>query len=307
MKPTLLILAAGMGSRYGGLKQIDPVGPTGEILIDYSIYDAIRAGFGKLVFIIRHSFEDDFRKIIGSKFENVVQVEYAFQELDILPEGHEVPDNREKPWGTTHAILMAEDAINEPFAVINADDYYGDTAFRLQRDFLTSTGTTSTNYSMVGYTLSKTLSDFGSVARGICETDDASFLKAVVEHTSIEMVDGTIKAADYAGNSRECTGEELVSMNLWGFTPTVFGKLHREFGEFMRDQGTEMKSECLIPVAVDTLLAKKDATVKVLPSPDAWFGVTYQSDKAPAMARVRELIDRGLYPENLWGNAPTVS
>jgi len=297
MKPTLLVLAAGMGSRYGGLKQIDPVGPAGETIIDYSIYDAMRAGFGKLVFVIRKDIEGPFKEIIGARFESRLPVEYAYQELDKLPPGFTVPAGRTKPWGTTQAILMAEDVIKEPFAAINADDFYGADSFKVLSDQLQSG---SPDYSMVGFTLRNTLSDFGSVARGVCEVDAEGHLKTIAELTKIER-DGTgakYTAAD--GSVRKLTGDEPVSMNMWGFPAAIFPHLRREFTEFLKLQGKAEKSECYIPIVVGDLVRNNHARCKVLRSSASWFGVTYREDRPHVVDSIRGLTTKGLYPEKLW-------
>ena len=290
--PTLLVLAAGMGSRYGGLKQIDPVGPGGETIIDYSIYDALRAGFGKLVFVIRKDIEKPFKEIVGARFEKRIAVEYVFQELDQLPPGFEVPAGRTKPWGTGHAVLMAAGAIHEPFAVINADDFYGRESFQVMGGFLRAGGN---DYSMVGYTLRNTLSEHGSVSRGVCECDAQDYLRALAELPKVEKQGRGALAGD-----RALTGDELVSMNFWGFTPLVFAQLRERFYEFMRRHGQELKSECYIPTTVNELVATGVARVKVLRTPSSWFGVTYQEDKPRVTAGIRGLIARCDYPEKLW-------
>ena len=291
MQPTLLVMAAGLGSRYGGLKQIDAVGPGGETIIDYSIHDALRTGFARLVFVIRHDIEEAFREAIGRKFEKRVAVEYVFQELDALPPGFTVPAGRTKPWGTTHAILLAEEAIHEPFAAINADDFYGHESFQVMADFLRAGGA---DYAMVGYTLRNTLSDHGSVSRGVCECDADGYLRAVVELTKIEKQGHGARAEGHA-----FSGDELVSMNFWGFTPALFPQLRERFEEFLRRSGGELKSECYIPTTVNELVASGAARVKVLRTPASWFGVTYKEDKPRIVAGIRHLIDSGDYPENL--------
>jgi hypothetical protein len=286
-----------MGSRYGGLKQIDPVGPSGETIMDYSIYDALRAGFGKVVFIIRKDIEEPFKQIIGARFEKHVAVDYVFQELDKLPEGFTPPAGRTKPWGTTQAVMMAAGAIKEPFAVINADDFYGAASYRALAGHLQS-GTP--DYAMVGFILSKTLSDFGSVARGVCQVGPDGDLTGVLELTSIERDAAGAKNTDSAGNVTPLTGDELVSMNMWGFTPQVFPQLASQFQSFLEQSGTELKSECYLPSTVNSLVAAGHARVKVLSSPDAWFGVTYREDRPSVVASIGKLIEQGLYPENLW-------
>ena len=296
-KPTLLVLAAGMGSRYGGLKQIDPVGPTGETIIDYSVFDAMRAGFGKLVFVIRKDIEPQFREIIGTRFEKRITVEYAFQELDKLPAGYLLPVGRTKPWGTTHAILMAEGVVEEPFAAINADDFYGQEAYHLMAQHLTS-GTT--DYAMVGFILQKTLSDHGSVARGICRVDGNNHLASVVEMMKIEPDGGGVKNTDAAGKITRLTGNEAVSMNFWGFTPALFPQLQTQFDAFLKKSGGELKSECYIPSTVNDLVITGQAKVKVLRTNDSWFGVTYREDRPQVVESIRQLIAQGKYPEKLW-------
>lgn len=296
-KPTLLVLAAGMGSRYGGLKQIDPVGPADETIIDYSIYDAMRAGFGKLVFVIRKDIEQQFKEIVGARFERRIAVEYVFQELDKLPPGCSLPAGRTKPWGTTHAILMAADTIGEPFAAINADDFYGAEAYRLLAQHLTS-GTT--DYAMVGFILRNTLSKFGSVARGVCRVDENNHLKSVVEMMKIEPDGGGAKNTDAAGQITKLTGEEAVSMNFWGFTPALFPQLKTQFEAFLKKSGNELKSECYIPSTVNDLVLAGQAKVKVLRTNDCWFGVTYREDRPQVVESIRQLIAQGKYPEKLW-------
>jgi NDP-sugar pyrophosphorylase family protein len=297
IKPTLLILAAGMGSRYGGLKQIDPVGPAGETIIDYSIYDALRAGFGKLVFVIRKDIEQQFKEIIGARFEKRVAVEYVFQELDKLPPGFSLPAGRTKPWGTTHAILMAEDVLKEPFAAINADDFYGQQAYKLLAQHLTSG---SPDYAMVGFILKNTLSDFGSVARGVSRTDANDYLTSVVEMMKIERDGTAAKNTDADGKIIKLTGEEAVSMNFWGFTPALFPQLRVKFTEFLKKSGGELKSECYIPSTVNDLVVAGQAKVKVLRTNDSWFGVTYREDRPMVLESIRKLIARGDYPAKLW-------
>lgn len=295
-KPTLLVLAAGMGSRYGGLKQIDPVGPNGETIIDYSIYDAMRAGFGKVVFVIRHDIEDQFKKIIGARFERKVPVEYVFQELDKLPPGFSVPASRTKPWGTGQAILIAADAIREPFAAINADDFYGANSFRVLAEHLSSG---NKDFAMVGFILRNTLSEFGSVARGVCKTNADGFLESVTELTKIERDGASAKTVGLDGKALALTGDETVSMNMWGFTPELFDYLRKLFTKFLEQHGKEEKSEFYIPSAVNEAVRIKCARVKVLRTPDPWFGVTYREDRPFVVEGIRKLIARGDYPEKL--------
>ena len=296
-KPTLLVLAAGMGSRYGGLKQIDPVGPTGETIIDYSVFDALRAGFGKLVFVIRKDIESQFREIVGARFEQRIAVEYAYQELDKLPAGYSLPAGRTKPWGTTHAILMAQGVVKEPFAAINADDFYGRQAYQLMARHLTSG---ATDYAMVGFILRSTLSDHGSVARGICRVDGNNHLTSVVEMMKIEPDGGGAKNTDADGKITRLTGDEAVSMNFWGFTPALFPQLQTQFDAFLKKSGGELKSECYIPSTVNDLVITGQAKVKVLRTNDSWFGVTYREDRPQVVASIRQLIAQGRYPEKLW-------
>ncbi len=300
MKPTLLILAAGLGTRYGGLKQIDPVGPNGEILIDYSIYDAVKAGFGKLVFVIRHYFENAFREKIGSKFDNLAETAYAYQELDACLDGFEPPKDRDKPWGTGHAVLVARDVIDGPFAVINADDYYGPGSFKTMAQFLTSKDPSSNDYAMVGYTLRDTLSEYGPVSRGVCQCDEHTYLRRIVERKKVEKTASAARFFDDEGIEHLLSGDEIVSMNLWGFQPSIFRHLESHIRRFLKEQGNEKSSELFIPTAVDELIEKGKATVKVLRTNDVWFGVTYRRDAAIAAGCIRRLINQGLYPENLW-------
>jgi UTP-glucose-1-phosphate uridylyltransferase len=295
--PTLLVLAAGLGSRYGGLKQIDPVGPNGETIIDYSIFDALRAGFGRLVFIIRKDIEQAFKESVGARFEMQAPVDYVFQELDMLPPGFSVPEGRTKPWGTTHAVLTAAGYIHEPFAVINADDFYGEESYRALAQHLQS-GTT--DYAMVGFILRNTLSDFGAVSRGVCQVNSAGFLQEVVELTKIEPDGAFARSIDSAGNETRLTGDEMVSMNMWGFTPQVFGQLHEQFQKFLALNHSEMRSECYLPTAMNELVLEGQARVKVLRTKDSWFGVTSREDRARVVESIGRLIDDGSYPKRLW-------
>ncbi|MCQ2278625.1 MAG: nucleotidyltransferase [Bacteroidales bacterium] len=296
MKPTLLVLAAGMGSRYGGLKQMDGVGPNGEAILDYSVTDAIRAGFGKVVFVIRQSFADDFKKVFNKEhFKNQIEVEYVFQELDKLPEGFSVPEGREKPWGTNHAILMAKDVINEPFAIINADDFYGADAFRVISDYLSQLDNSKGNYCMVGYKLENTLSENGSVSRGVCETDAEGLLQGMTERTAISRTANGIEYKDSDGSMHPLASDATVSMNLFGFTPDYFGESEKLFVTFLKEKGQEMKSEYYIPYAVNTFIANGYAKMKVLKTTAQWFGVTYKEDRPSVVARLKELHDQGIY------------
>ncbi len=300
MKPALLILAAGMGNRYGGLKQIDPVGPNGEIIIDYSIYDAIGAGFGKLVFVIRHYFEDAFKEKIGSKFDGVVETAYAFQELDAGLDGFTPPPDREKPWGTAQAILVGKDVIDEPFAVINADDYYGVDSFKMMAGFLSGPEISATEYAMVGFKLRNTLSEYGTVARGVCHCDNELFLQDVVERKKVEKRGLAACYFDEDGAEHALAGDEVVSMNLWGFHPAFFEHLGAGFKDFLRERGTEARSEYFITIPVSSLVASGQVRIKVLPTHDNWFGVTYRQDKEIAQRCIRRLIEGGTYPNRLW-------
>ena len=295
-KPTLLVLAAGMGSRYGGLKQIDPVGPYGETIMDYSIYDALRAGFGKLVFVIRRDFEQAFKVIVGKRFEKRAPVEYVFQELNALPPGFSVPPERIKPWGTTHAILQAENAVHEPFAAINADDFYGAQSFRLLAEHLRS-GTA--DCAMVGFVLRNTLSEHGTVARGVCRVDAQNYLQSVVEMMKIERDGAGVKNTGPDGQITKLAGDELVSMNFWGFTPAIFAQLRGLFLEFLKQSGSELKSECYIPSTVNDLVTAGQTRVKVLRTGDSWFGVTYHEDRTRAVESIRRLVQSGDYPEKI--------
>jgi hypothetical protein len=286
-----------MGSRYGGLKQIDPVGPSGEAILDYSVYDAMRAGFGRVVFLIRHSIEEAFRETVGVRYAGQIPVDYAFQELEDLPNGFVVPEGRTKPWGTTQAVLCAAGAIDGPFAVINADDFYGAASYRALAEHL-QRGTEE--FAMVGFVLRRTLSAFGSVARGICAVEDSGLLRTVVEHTKIEPEGDAAKSIQADGSVVTLTGDELVSMNMWGFTPALFPALREDFERFLRESGGELKTECYLPNSVNTLVGAGAARVRVLSSPDAWFGVTYREDRESVVARIAELVGSGAYPERLW-------
>lgn len=300
MKPTLFILAAGMGSRYGTLKQIEGLGPSGETIMDYSIYDALRAGFGKLVFVIRKSFEKEFREKIISKYENHVPVEIVFQELDSLPEGFAPHAEREKPWGTNHAVLMGKNAIKEPFAVINADDYYGQDSFKTLADELKNLEGKENHYCMVAYRLCNTLSEGGAVARGVCEVDDDRFLKSVNERTHIKRVDGVIKYKDSEDYWYELEENTPVSMNMWGFTPDYFEHSEKYFIKFLELNQSNLKAEYFIPSMVDHLISTKTADVKVMDTTSKWFGVTYPDDRPVVVHKLQQLVEQGEYPTPLW-------
>ncbi|MBQ8493430.1 MAG: nucleotidyltransferase [Alistipes sp.] len=300
VKPTLLVLAAGMGSRYGSLKQMDGVGPNGEAIIDYSVYDAIRAGFGKVVFVIRHTFEADFKEVFNAeRFGGKIAVEYVFQELDYLPEGFTLPEGRQKPWGTNHAVMMAAKSINEPFAVINADDFYGREAYATISDYLKTLEGSEGRYCMVGYQVNKTLSDNGTVSRGVCAVDADGNLLSMVERTQIERVDGTIVFHD-DGADEPLAEDTPVSMNLFGFTPDYFRHSESYFKEFLAENIDNLKSEFYIPKMVNKLINDGTASMRVLKTTSDWFGVTYKEDKPLLVSKIEELIERGIYPRNLW-------
>lgn len=301
MKPTLLVLAAGMGSRYGSLKQIDPVGPSGETIIDYSIYDALRAGFGKVVFIIRKSFEQDFKDIFIYKLQPHIPVEYVFQELENVPAGVEFSPERTKPWGTAHAILMAKEIIHEPFAVINGDDFYGSEAFKTMADYLGSlTADQQTQYSLVGYQVGNTLSDHGTVSRGVCLADADQNLVSVTERTNIRITPEGIAYQDVDGALVYLDPKTLVSMNFWGFTPEYFRQTETMFIDFAKANADSLKAEFYIPSAIDKLISNSGASVKVLRSNARWFGVTYKEDKPVVIEKLAQLIKAGVYPAKLW-------
>ncbi|MBQ6940475.1 MAG: nucleotidyltransferase [Alistipes sp.] len=300
MKPTLLVLAAGMGSRYGSLKQMDGVGPNGEAIIDYSVYDAIRAGFGKVVFVIRHSFADDFCEVFNAeRFGHRIEVEYVFQELDMLPEGFTLPAERVKPWGTNHAVMMGAKVIDTPFAVINADDFYGRDAYTVIGNYLSQLEGSEGKYCMVGYEVSKTLSENGTVSRGVCTVDSEGNLQGMVERTKIERVDGTIVFHDL-GTDEPLAENTPVSMNLFGFTPDYFTHSEEYFKVFLKENIDNLKSEFFIPLMVNKMISEGTATMRVLETSSKWFGVTYKEDKPQLMQKIEELIAAGEYPRNLW-------
>ncbi len=299
MKPTLLILAAGMGSRFGGLKQVEPVGPSGETILEYSIFDAIRAGFGKVVFVIRESFAEDFKARFESKLQGKIEIEYVFQELDKLPEGFELPEGREKPWGTGHAVLMAKDVIKEPFAAINADDFYGAEAYQVISGFLSGSVQPNT-FAMIGYQLDKTLSEFGSVSRGISTTDDNNKLTKIKETHKIRQEGPHILCESENGEIVELTGKETVSMNFWGFHPSIFTNIESQFVDFLKQSINQPKSEFYIPFVVFEMITRGQIEVEVLKADSPWFGVTYKDDKPFVIDQLRELTNRGVYPEKLW-------
>ena len=305
MKPTLFLLAAGMGSRYGGLKQLDGLGPHGETIMDYSIYDAIHAGFGKLVFVIRKDFEQDFREKVVSKYQGHLPVEVVFQSLEDLPSGFTVPEGRTKPWGTNHAVLMGKEAIKEPFAVINCDDFYGRDSFQVMGKYLSGLAEGSANkYAMVGFRVGNTLSESGSVSRGVCSTDEKGFLTTVVERTKIERkADGEVKYLEDDGETWTAIPETTpVSMNFWGFTHDYFTYSQDYFKYFLGLESTKtnLKAEFFIPLMIDKLIKEGTATVEVLDTTSKWFGVTYPEDRPDTVAKIQKLIDDGVYPDRLF-------
>ena len=300
MKPTLFVLAAGMGSRYGGLKQLDGLGPNGETIMDYSIYDAMKAGFGKIVFVIRSSFEKDFKTVVINKFKDLIETDIVFQEIDKVPEGSTYILEREKPWGTNHAVLMGKDVIHEPFAVINADDFYGQESFSILADFLRKVEGMKNEYCMVGYHVGNTLSESGSVSRGVCVVDESGNLQNVVERTSIEEKAGTIFYLNDNNEQVTIQPNTPVSMNMWGFTPDYFDYSEEYFKEFLIENGQKLKSEFYIPLAVNNLIVEKKVTCKVLDTPSKWFGVTYAQDRQQVVLKINELIRKGVYPAKLF-------
>lgn len=308
MKPTLFVLAAGMGSRYGGLKQLDGLGPNGETIMDYSIFDAIRGGFGKVVFVIRKDFEDAFREKVLSKYEGHIPTELVFQSINDLPEGFKCPEGRQKPWGTNHAVLMGKDVIKEPFAVINADDFYGRDTFAVIGKYLSELPAGSkNNYCMVGFRVGNTLSESGTVARGICSTDANGHLTSVVERTEIKRVDGPVCYKDGEtewGRDRwvAVPDNTPVSMNVWGFTPDYFAHSEAYFKEFLSDPKNiaNLKSEFFIPLMVDKLIHDGTATCEVLDTTSKWFGVTYPEDRPDVVAKFQKLADDGVYPAKMF-------
>ncbi len=301
MKPTLFVLAAGMGGRYGGLKQLDGLGPNGETIMDYSIFDAIRGGFGKIVFVIRKDFEEDFRKKIISKYENHIPVEVVFQSIDKLPEGFTCPAERVKPWGTNHAVLMGKEVIREPFAVINADDFYGRDSFAVIGKFLSELPEGAKNtYCMVGFRVGNTLSESGTVARGICSTDENRHLTTVVERTEIMRINGVVSYKDENGEWVGIEDNTPVSMNMWGFTPDYFNYSEEYFIDFLKENIDKPKAEYYIPLMVNKLINDGTATVEVLDTTSRWFGVTYAADRQGVVDKLQALADSGEYPSKLF-------
>ena len=304
-KPVLVVMAAGMGSRYGGLKQIDPVGNHGQLIIDYSIYDAKRAGFDTVVFVIKHEIEETFREAIGDRLSKIINVKYAYQQLDDLPEGYEVPDGRVKPWGTCHAVLAARKIVDGPFAVVNADDYYGPEGFREIYQYLESHPDSDGCYefAMVGYLLGNTVTEYGHVARGICEEDENNYLLKVTERTHIEKMGADARFTEDDGKTwTEVPGSTIVSMNLWGFTESFLKEAEARFPKFLDDalKTNPLKAEYFLPSVVTQLLEEGKARVKVLRSADKWYGVTYKEDKPCVVAAIAEKTASGLYPDKLW-------
>jgi UTP-glucose-1-phosphate uridylyltransferase len=300
MNPTLFVLAAGMGSRYGGLKQLDSLGPGGETIMDYSVFDAIRSGFGKVVFVIRKEFENDFRAKVLWKYERHIATEVVFQSLDQLPEGYVCPPERTKPWGTNHAVMMGKEVIKEPFAVINADDFYGRDSFAVMGKALTRLAGNENNYCMVGFRVGNTLSESGSVARGVCETNAEGFLVSVVERTAIERIDGKIQFTDENGSTVVLDENTPVSMNMWGFTPDYFTYSEAYFKEFLRKNKDNLKSEYFIPLMVNELVTRGRVRVKVLDTASKWFGVTYTADRPNVVSKIQTLVEAGEYPGKLF-------
>ena len=301
MKPTLVVLAAGMGSRYGGLKQVDPVGPSGEAILDYSVFDAVRGGFGKVVFIIRRDFEAEFKEKVGRKYEGLLPVDYCYQDIADLPAPYTVPAGRTKPWGTAHATRAARNSVAEPFAVINADDFYGRDAFAKLGAFLSAPAADGDkmHFAMVGYRLDLTLSENGSVARGICDVAPDGTLKGVTEMTKLVRVGDVAENRENPDSPDKVPLDARVSMNLWGFTPGLFDALEKRFPEWLAVNGTKEKSEWYIPFVVDELIHEGKADCRVLPTDSSWFGVTYREDKPHVTAAIRALVDAGEYPANL--------
>ncbi len=299
MKPTLIVLAAGMGSRYGSLKQLDGVGPHGETIIDYAVYDAIKAGYGKVVFVIREIFAEEFKAKITSKFDDRINIVFAFQAIDSPINGIDKFPERSKPWGTAHAVLVAKDLVTEPFAVVNADDFYGRDALKILAEFLTNQ-VSENHFAMVGYQLTKTLSHNGSVSRGICEMDSEGKLTTVVERTQIERIDNKIYFTE-TDNQVELAEDNLVSMNLWGFHPSIFETMEVQFVEFVKNiDGDHPKVEFFIPLVVNDLINNFKASVQVLPTKSQWYGVTYKEDKPMVQKAMHELTLKGSYPNGLW-------
>ncbi len=308
MKPTLLVLAAGMGSRYGGLKQMDGVGPSGETIIDYSIYDAVEAGFGKVVYIVREYFREDFEKLVWEKYSNVkcidgepLKFDFVVQELEKIPAGLQINPERKKPWGTAHAVLMAKDVIKEPFAVINGDDFYGKESFKIIADWLCAHENSTSQYCIIGFALDHTLSESGGVSRGICVADEDGILTHVEEHLNIAVEsDSKVYGENSKGEKVELDGKALCSMNMWGFTPDYFDKSEAVFEDFIKKNVDNVKAECYIPFAIDCMIKDESAKTELISTPSHWFGVTFKEDRPGVVAKFQELADKGIYPTPLY-------
>jgi len=304
IKPTLVVMAAGMGSRFGGLKQITPVGPNEEVIMDYSIYDAIRAGFGKVVFVIKEEMLEVFKNSIGKRIEGLVETVYVFQKLDMLPKGYSLPNGRSKPWGTAHAVMCCKDYVNTPFLVINADDFYGVTTYKLIHDYLIGLKEEKDfyQYSMVGFKLGNTLSENGHVARGICQVDDFGFLRGIEERTEIKKFQHDVKYREVEETWVSISENTIVSMNAWGLTPSIFNELEKKFSSFLLEKQDEiLKAEYFLPAVIDSLIRENEVKVKVLKSEEKWYGVTYKEDKNIIENAILKFINNGIYPGNLWG------
>jgi len=299
-KPTLLILAAGLGSRYGSLKQIDKVGPSGERIIDYSVFDAVRAGFGKVVYVIKESFEEEFKEVIIDSLPKDIETDYVFQELDSVQANYKTNPDREKPWGTGHAVLSAASVIKGSFAVINADDFYGAESFKLACKFLTSYSNMQNEHALIGYNLANTMSDYGSVSRGVCEVDEFNYMTSIVERTEIKKNEERILFKDESNNWEELNGSEIVSMNMFAFKNCIFSTFQKSFDDFLQNHGTELKREFYIPSVVDELIKSKEGNVKIVETEEQWFGLTYKEDKAIVTERILQLVKEGKYPSKLW-------
>jgi hypothetical protein len=301
MEKAIAILAAGIGSRYGGFKQMDPIGPSGEFIIDYTVYDALRAGFNKVIFIIRHDIEEPFKESIGKRVAQHVETSYVYQALDTLPIDIKRDPERTKPWGTVQALLTCVDSVDAPYAILNADDFYGRESYEILSKYLERIAAGQSNACMVGFQLDHTLSEHGSVTRGICQSDENDLLQSIMETASIHYEGDSVVSKDADGTCKPLNNDELASMNMWGFDPALFASFKDEFIAFLRAEGQELKSELVIPTSVSTLIEKGQAAVKVLSTPSTWFGVTYPDDKPSVVQAIKGLVEAGEYPENLWG------
>ncbi|MBD3317369.1 MAG: nucleotidyltransferase [Chitinivibrionales bacterium] len=301
-KPILVVMAAGVGSRYGGMKQIEPVGPSGEIVLDYAVFDAVRAGFGKVVFVIRQEIEEAFREKIGKTIERNVDTRYAYQSLDKLPDGYGLPEGRSKPWGTAHAVLCAAEEVDAPFAVINADDFYGKNSFKVLHEYLVNARDRDGiyDYCMVGFELSNTLTEHGHVSRGVCTIGDDGYLEGIVERTKIRRFGDEVKYAVSDEHWEPIPADSVVSMNMWGFTPSYMEELHRRFPRFLDQNIANPKAEYFVPTVVNELIEEGKARVRVLPTGDQWFGVTYKEDRRVVVDQIAQLVKNGVYPARLW-------